>query len=107
MPMEEDPVVGAMYQDSEGLAFEILSFNEDEGLIEIQYEDGDVDEIDIDAWYELDLEPLKPGAWKNADEDEAEEEEEEEEKPARGKAEDEDDDDDFDEDTDNENGEQE
>ena len=59
MPMEEEPVIGAMYEDEEGLAFEVLSFDEDEGTIEVQYEDGEVGEIDIDAWYEMDLQQLK------------------------------------------------
>ena len=46
MPMEEEPVIGAMYEDEDGLAFEVVSFDEDEGIIEVQYEDGEVSEID-------------------------------------------------------------
>lgn len=102
MPMEEEPVVGAMYEDQDGLAFEVLSFDEDEGTIEVQYEDGEVGEIDIDAWYEMDLQPLKTAAWKDEDE------EEEEVEPVKGKRaavddedEDEDLDDDLDDDDDN------
>ena len=49
MPMEEEPVIGAMYEDEDGLAFEVVSFDEDEGIIEVQYEDGEVSEIDIDS----------------------------------------------------------
>lgn len=71
MPMDEEPVVGAMYEDEDGLAFEVLSFDEDEGTIEVQYEDGEVSEIDIDAWYEMDLQQLKSEAWKDSEEDEA------------------------------------
>ena len=70
MPMEEEPVVGAMYEDEDGLAFEVLSFDEDDGIIEVQYEDGEVNEIDIDSWYELDLQKLKSRAWKDEDEEE-------------------------------------
>lgn len=77
MPMEEEPVVGGMYEDENGLAFEVLSIDEDDGTIEVQYENGEVNEIDVDAWYEMELQPLKAGAWKDADEDEAEEEVEE------------------------------
>lgn len=107
MPMEEEPVVGAMYQDEDGLAFEVLSFDEDEGTIEVQYEDDKVSEIDIDAWYEMDLQKLKSSTLKESD-DEEEEEEEEIEAEKGGKrappADDEDDDDDvddFDDDDDN------
>lgn len=72
MPMEEEPVVGAMYEDEDGLAFEVLSFDEDDGIIEVQYEDGEVSEIDIDSWYELDLQQLKSATRKD-EEDEVEE----------------------------------
>jgi hypothetical protein len=70
MPMEQEPVIGAMYEDEDGLAFEVLSFDEDEGIIEMQYEDGEVSEIDIDTWYELDLKQLKSVSPKD-DEDQA------------------------------------
>lgn len=104
MPMEEEPVVGAMYEDQDGLAFEVLSFDEDDGTIEVQYEDGEVSEIDIDAWYEMDLQQLKSSTWKEADDDEEEEETEADKgtRPTRP-ADDEDDDDldDLDEDDDN------
>lgn len=77
MPMEEEPVVGGMYEDENGLAFEVLSIDEDDGTIEVQYENGEVSEIDVDAWYEMELQPLKAAAWKDADEDEVEPEIEE------------------------------
>lgn len=103
MPMEEEPVVGAMYEDQDGLAFEVLSFDEDDGTIEVQYEDGEVSEIDIDAWYEMDLQQLKSSTWKEADDDEEEEETEADKgtRPARPAEDEEDDDlDDLDEDDD-------
>lgn len=92
MPMEEEPVVGSVYEDQDGQAFEVLSFDEDEGTIEIQYADGSVDEIDLDTWYEMDLQPLKTAPWK----DEEEEEEEEEEKPRGGRRANDEDDEDLD-----------
>jgi hypothetical protein len=95
MPMEEEPVVGTKYEDQDGLAFEVISFDEDEGTIEVQHEDGEVGEIDIDAWYEMELKKLKSVDPKNSDEDE--EEEVEAEKGARRvRVEEEDDDDDAD-----------
>jgi hypothetical protein len=99
MPMEEEPVVGAIYEDQDGLAFEVLSFDEDDGTIEVQYEDGEVGEIDIDAWYEMELQQVR-----SADRDESDEEEEPEPektgKRVRADDEEEDDDDldDFEED---------
>lgn len=99
MPMEEEPVVGAMYEDSDGLAFEVLSFDEDEGTIEVQYEDGEVNEIDIDAWYEMELKQLKSAAWKDDDEEDEEDDVEPEKGAKRGPVDD-DDDDDLDDDDD-------
>jgi hypothetical protein len=103
MPMEEEPVVGAMYEDEDGLAFEVLSFDEDDGTIEVQYEDDKVSEIDIDAWYEMDLKQLKSSTLKESDDEEEEEEIEAEKGGKRARpADDEDDDDvdDFDDDDD-------
>ncbi|HEX7115943.1 MAG TPA: DUF6763 family protein, partial [Steroidobacter sp.] len=46
----------------------------DEELIEIQYENGDIEEIDLDTWHELDLEQAEePEGWAS-DEDEDEDE---------------------------------
>ncbi len=88
MPMEEEPVVGAIYQDPDGVAFEVVSFDEDDGTIEVQYEDGEVGEIDIDAWYEMELQQLR-----TADPDEEEEETEPEKVDKRALVEDDDADD--------------
>jgi hypothetical protein len=57
--MEEEPIVGAVYEDAEGRSFEVLSFDEDEATIEIEYEDGTVEEMDLDAWYELDVQQVE------------------------------------------------
>lgn len=61
MPMHEEPVVGAFYEDLEedGRTFEVLAFDENDGTIEIQYSDGTTDEIDLDDWYGMDLEQLE------------------------------------------------
>ena len=85
MPMEKEPVVGAFYEDPEGISFEVLDFDEDEGIIEVQYSDGSVGEIDLDAWYEMDLRRFKPAeGGENPDEEDYDDDSE--------------DDDDFDED---------
>lgn len=56
MPMYEEPVVGAFYEDEDGRTFEVVSFDENDGTIEIQYADNTTDEIDLDDWYGMDLE---------------------------------------------------
>ena len=89
MPMYEEPVVGAFYEDEDGRTFEVVSFDENDGTIEIHYADNTSDEIDLDDWYGLDLERLE-----SVEEDE----EEDIEKPDNGDAPD--DEDDLDEDDD-------
>ena len=83
-----EPTAGQWYENlEEEEQFRVLSVDEDSELIEIEYLDGDIEEIDIEAWHEMDLEMIEePEGWSDADEDEDEEEEEEED-------EDEDDDD--------------
>ena len=75
----------------------MLSVDEDSELVEIEYLDGDIEEIDLETWHEMDLERIaEPEGWSESeDEDEADEDEDWDED------EDEDeDDDDLDEDED-------
>lgn len=59
------PVVGQWYRDEEqGLVFEIVAI--DSGFIEVQHEDGDIEEYDLDAWRELVLRQVDaPEDWRN------------------------------------------
>jgi hypothetical protein len=90
---EYEPVAGQWYENiDENESFRVLSVDEDSELIEIEYLDGDIEEIDLDTWQELDLDKIdQPEGW-SADDDEDEDEEEVE------KAEKEDEDDDWDDD---------
>lgn len=111
MAREYEPVAGQWYENlDENESFRVLSVDEDSELIEIEYLDGDIEEIDLDTWQELDLDKIdQPEGWSAEDEDEEEEEEDEEEEEEDDWDEDEDededdDDDDWDEDDeDNEN----
>ena len=96
MSRDNEPVRGQWYENvEEDETFRVLTVDEDSELIEIEYLDGDIEELDIEAWHEMDLElTSEPEGWSDEDEDEEEEEEEEEED------EDEDDDDDWDDDDD-------
>ena len=71
MPMYEEPVVGAFYEDLEedGLTFEVTAFDENIGTIEIKYSDGTTDEIDLDDWYGMDLEQLESEGEEDDEED--------------------------------------
>jgi Family of unknown function (DUF6763) len=76
-----DPVQGQWYEDlEENEIFRVLSVDPDEEIIEVQYENGDIEEIDLDTWHELDLERAEePEGWASDDTDDDEEEEEDDE----------------------------
>ncbi len=58
------PVVGNWYQGADQLKFEVVALDEDEGVIEIQYFDGELDEVEIDVWSQMRVEQISPpGDW--------------------------------------------
>ena len=94
MSRDYEPVPGQWYENlEEEESFRVLSVDEDSELLEIEYLDGDIEEIDLEAWHEMDLERIEePEGWSESDdEDEAEDDEDWDEDD------DEDDDDDYDE----------
>ena len=99
MARDYDPVQGKWYEDlEENEVFKVLSVDPDQELVEVQYENGDIEEIDLDTWHELDLElAQEPEGWA-ADDDKEEEEEEDEDEDEDDWDEDDDDWDDDDED---------
>jgi len=52
---ELDPVAGQWYVRPDGLKFEVIDIDDD-GLIEVQNQDGTLDEIDIEDWPKINLE---------------------------------------------------
>ena len=100
MGREHTPVPGKWYENrEEEETFRVLSVDEDDELVEIEYVDGEVEELDLDTWHELDLELTEvPEGW--SDESDADEDEDEDEEFDDDEDEDDDDDDDDDEDLD-------
>lgn len=77
MSRDYEPVKGQWYENlEEDESFRVLSVDEDSELIEIEYLDGEIEEIDLEAWHEMDLERTEePEGWsESGDEDEDEEE---------------------------------
>lgn len=60
-----DPIIGNWYRNQEtGNDFEVVALDEDAQTIEIQYFDGEVEELDLDAWYEQPIEAIEaPEDW--------------------------------------------
>jgi hypothetical protein len=65
MATEIDPTVGTWYRNQESdRTFEVVAIDEDEGTVEIQYFESEVEELDIDSWYDMDLEiAAEPEDW--------------------------------------------
>jgi hypothetical protein len=52
-----EPTVGSWYQDLEdGEIFQVVSSDEDESVLEIQYFDGDLEQVSLDEWRGMDVE---------------------------------------------------
>ena len=105
MAREFEPVVGQWYENiDENDSFRVLSVDADAELIELEYLDGDIEEIDLDTWAEFDLDKIEqPEGWSGEEIGKPEEEEEEEEDEDEDWDDDEDEDedeDDLDEETD-------
>ena len=106
MAREFEPVVGQWYENiDENDSFRVLSVDEDAELIEIEYLDGDIEEIDVDTWAEFDLEKIEqPEGWSGADisddDDEDEDDDDDDWDDDEDDDEDDEDDDDLDEETD-------
>jgi hypothetical protein len=93
-----DPVPGQWYEDLDREEiFKVVNLDPDEMLVRIQWLDGEYEDLDLEAWNELDLEQAQePEGWV----DEAGDDEEDEEEDEDWDDEDEDDDDWDDEDED-------
>lgn len=98
MGRDYEPVAGQWYENvEEDDSFRVLSVDEDAELVEIEYLDGDIEEIDLDAWHEMDLERIEePEGWASEDDEEEGEDEEDEDEDEDDDWDDEDDEDDED-----------
>lgn len=59
--LNRKPVVGDWYQDTEaGVIFEVVAFDEEEGTVEVQHIDGQVEEYELSAWRQMPLVGVAP-----------------------------------------------
>jgi hypothetical protein len=74
-----EPEQGQWYEDVDrDETFRVVSVDPDEALIRIQWETGDYEDLEVDAWNELDLEIAEqPEGWVDDDENAGDDEEEE------------------------------
>ena len=62
---EADPVVGNWYRHTDRRKiFQVVAFDEDERLIEMQNFEGDLEETDLSTWYTMNIEVCaEPEDW--------------------------------------------
>ena len=61
MPTDTEPIEGSWYEATEdGARFFVVTVDEEEGLVELQHDDGATEEITLEAWHEADLTAIAP-----------------------------------------------
>jgi hypothetical protein len=65
MTTSVDPIVDNWYQHlDKGQKFKVVALDDGDGTVELQFFDGTLDEIDLEAWYLLKIEPIdEPEDW--------------------------------------------
>ncbi|MDO8706803.1 MAG: hypothetical protein Q7J84_17875 [Sulfuricaulis sp.] len=65
MPTILKPVVSQWYRHlNKGQQFYVTALDEEEGTVELQHFDGDLEEMDIDDWHAIAVEPIEqPEDW--------------------------------------------
>jgi hypothetical protein len=97
---DNEPVKGQWYENVEDEeTFRVLSVDEDAEVVEIEYLDGEIEELDLEEWREFDLDLIdEPEGWSDEDDEDEDDDEEWDD-------EDEDEDDDWDDEDEDENDE--
>lgn len=65
MATEFDPIIDNWYYYlDKGQRFRVVAMDEESQTVEVQYFDGNVDEYELEIWYQLDIEPCEaPENW--------------------------------------------
>ncbi len=78
MSRDYEPEAGQWYEDLDREeTFRVTTLDPDEGLVRIQWLDGEIEDLDLDEWNELDLELAdEPEGWVDDEDDEGDEDDE-------------------------------
>lgn len=64
------PIVNEWYQDPQGDYLMVIALDEDEGIIEVQYFEGEIEEFDIETWHAMGFESSEaPEDWSGSFDD--------------------------------------
>jgi len=53
MSIQTFPVVGNWYQSLDGQLLEVITLDEDENSVEVQYFGGEIDQVEFDTWQSI------------------------------------------------------
>ena len=56
----EIPIIGDWYQKPNGVLFEVVAIDDTDSTVEIQYFDGTIAEVEMDAWLTSGFQPAEP-----------------------------------------------
>ena len=55
------PVLGNWYKHlDKDYEFQVVAYDETDGVVEIQHYNGNVEALEVDDWYEMELEQIEP-----------------------------------------------
>jgi len=76
-----EPAKGQWYEDLDREdSFRVLDVDPDEATVRIQWLDGEIEDLDVDQWHELDLElAAEPEGWVDEDAEDTEDVEDDDE----------------------------
>ena len=58
------PAIGHWYRRSNGTLFEVVAVDEEDSTVELQFYDGTIDEVDLEAWRRMLVESVgAPDDW--------------------------------------------
>ncbi len=71
MAVHDEPVLGNWYRDADtDHEFQVVVYDEIGGIVEVQFDDGEVDAMEIDDWFASELVSIDPpDEWSVADPD--------------------------------------
>ena len=78
MSRDYEPTPGQWYENvEEEETFRVLTVDEDSELVEIEYLDGEIEEVDLETWHEMDLDKTsEPEGWADRDDDDDDDDDE-------------------------------
>ena len=60
MTNPQKPVINDWYRDSTGGSMKVVAFDSDERTVQVQLFEGDIEEFDLDSWYQLGVVAIAP-----------------------------------------------